>query len=53
MKYFNTPPFFVEIYRIVSNKALETSNNAIKPTGGQTILVSQSPDDQKSAGGCC
>lgn len=45
--------FFSEIYRIVSNKALETSNNAIKPTGGQTILVSQSPDDQKPAGGCC
>ncbi|CAO3634270.1 ras-like protein rab [Mucor lusitanicus] len=43
-----------EIYRIVSNKALETSNNAIKPTGGQTILVSQSPDEnQKSSGGCC
>jgi Ras-related protein Rab-11A len=44
----------IEIYKIVSNKALETSNNAIKPTGGQTILVSQSPDDnQKSSGGCC
>ncbi|KAL9547761.1 Ras-related protein Rab-11A [Mucor bainieri] len=43
-----------EIYRIVSNKALETSNNAIKPTGGQTILVSQSPDEnQKPSGGCC
>ncbi|KAI8993435.1 rab11 protein [Pilobolus umbonatus] len=42
-----------EIYRIVSNKALETSNNSIKPTGGQTILVSQSPEDQKPSGGCC
>ncbi|CAO3686361.1 unnamed protein product [Rhizopus stolonifer] len=42
-----------EIYRIVSNKALETSNNAIKPTGGQTILVSQSPDESKPSGGCC
>ncbi|CAO3610637.1 unnamed protein product [Cunninghamella echinulata] len=42
-----------EIYRIVSNKALESSNNAIKPTGGQTILVSQTPDEQKSSGGCC
>ncbi|CEI91505.1 Putative Ras-like protein Rab-11A [Rhizopus microsporus] len=41
------------IYRIVSNKALETSNNAIKPTGGQTILVSQSPDESKPSGGCC
>jgi Ras-related protein Rab-11A len=43
----------VEIYRIVSNKALESSNNAIKPTGGQTILVSQTPDEQKQGGGCC
>lgn len=42
----------IEIYRIVSNKALESSNNAIKPTGGQTILVSQTPDEQKQ-GGCC
>ncbi|KAI9277878.1 rab11 protein [Sporodiniella umbellata] len=42
-----------EIYRIVSNKALETSSNAIKPTGGQTILVSQSPDESKPSGGCC
>ncbi|EIE83619.1 GTPase [Rhizopus delemar RA 99-880] len=42
-----------EIHRIVSNKALETSNNAIKPTGGQTILVSQSPDEPKPSGGCC
>ncbi|KAI8882967.1 rab11 protein [Backusella circina FSU 941] len=42
-----------EIYRIVSNKALETSNNAIKPTGGQTILVSQSNEEEKPSGGCC
>ncbi|KAL0097527.1 rab11 protein [Phycomyces blakesleeanus] len=42
-----------EIYRIVSNKALESSNNVIKPTGGQTIMVSQSPDEQKQGGGCC
>jgi Ras-related protein Rab-11A len=44
---------YLEIYRIVSNKALESSNNAIKPTGGQTILVSQTPDEQKQGGGCC
>ncbi|GAA5799811.1 hypothetical protein HPULCUR_005230 [Helicostylum pulchrum] len=43
-----------EIYRIVSNKALESSNNTIKPTSGQTILVSQTPDEQaKQGGGCC
>ncbi|KAG2237737.1 hypothetical protein INT48_009675 [Thamnidium elegans] len=46
--------FFLEIYRIVSNKALESSNNTIKPTSGQTILVSQTPDEQaKQGGGCC
>lgn len=45
----------LEIYRIVSNKALESSNNTIKPTSGQTILVSQSPDEQakQGGGGCC
>ncbi|CEG73879.1 Putative Ras-like protein Rab-11A [Rhizopus microsporus] len=43
-----------EIYRIVSNKALESSNNTIKPTTGQTILVSQTPDEKaKQGGGCC
>ncbi|RCH82246.1 Ras- protein Rab-11A, partial [Rhizopus stolonifer] len=43
-----------EIYRIVSNKALESSSNTIKPTSGQTILVSQTPDEQaKQGGGCC
>ncbi|KAL9546822.1 Ras-related protein Rab-11A [Mucor atramentarius] len=44
-----------EIYRIVSNKALESSNNTIKPTSGQTILVSQTPDEQakQGGGGCC
>jgi hypothetical protein len=45
----------IEIYRIVSNKALESTNNAIKPTSGQTILVSQTPDEQakQGGGGCC
>jgi Ras-related protein Rab-11A len=44
-----------EIYRIVSNKALESSNNTIKPTSGQTILVSQTPDEKakQGGGGCC
>ncbi|RCH91238.1 hypothetical protein CU097_001841 [Rhizopus azygosporus] len=43
----------VEIYRIVSNKALESSNNTIKPTTGQTILVSQTPDEKAKQGGRC
>ncbi|KAG2175669.1 hypothetical protein INT43_001316 [Umbelopsis isabellina] len=42
-----------EIYRIVSNKALESSNDVIRPTGGETIVVSQSPDDQNKGGKCC
>ncbi|CAO3660810.1 unnamed protein product [Umbelopsis ramanniana] len=42
-----------EIYRIVSNKALESSNDVIRPTGGETIVVSQSSDDQKQGGKCC
>ncbi|KAG2174219.1 hypothetical protein INT43_004240 [Umbelopsis isabellina] len=42
-----------EIYRIVSNKALENSGDNIRPTGGQTISVSQSPDDQQQGGKCC
>lgn len=49
---FFSHTYTIEIYRIVSNKALESSNNAIKPTGGQTILVSQTPEEQKQ-GGCC
>jgi Ras-related protein Rab-11A len=43
----------LEIYRIVSNKALESSNDVIRPTGGETIVVSQSLDDQKQGGKCC
>ena len=42
----------LEIYRIVSNKALESSTNEIKPTAGETISVSQQPDEPKQ-GGCC
>lgn len=46
-------PRHSEIYRIVSNKALENSGDNIRPTGGQTISVSQSPDDQQQGGKCC
>ncbi|ORX62675.1 small GTPase [Hesseltinella vesiculosa] len=40
-----------EIYRIVSNKALESSNDVVRPTAGETIAVGQDNIDQKQ--GCC
>lgn len=43
-----------EIYRIVSNKALENSGDVIRPTGGATINVApNSGDPNAAAGGCC
>ncbi|KAG0313271.1 Ras- protein Rab-11A [Dissophora globulifera] len=42
-----------EIYRIVSNKALENSGDVIRPTGGETINVSPNSGDTAAAGGCC
>ncbi|CAO1615036.1 unnamed protein product [Jaminaea pallidilutea] len=46
-----------EIYRIVSNKALQSSDEVIKPSGGsETITVQTSADDGGAAGkkaGCC
>lgn len=45
--------FSLEIYRIVSNKALESSNDVIRPTAGQTINVNQPTEDEKQGGGCC
>lgn len=44
-----------EIYRIVSNKALQSSDDVIKPSGGETITVQPSADDggQQKKGGCC
>lgn len=51
----SSPP--TEIYRIVSNKALQSSDEVIKPTGGsETITVQTSTDDGGAAGkkgGCC
>ncbi|GJJ77044.1 Ras-related protein Rab-11A [Entomortierella parvispora] len=41
-----------EIYRIVSNKALESSGDVIRPTGGESINVAQ-PPDEAAAGKCC
>jgi len=45
--------FSTEIYRIVSNKALESSNDVIRPTAGQTITVTQPSEKEKQGGGCC
>jgi len=44
-----------EIYRIVSNKALQSSDDVIKPSGGETISVQPSTDDggSQKKGGCC
>lgn len=44
-----------EIYRIVSNKQLQSSDDVIKPSGGETISVQPSADDggQQKKGGCC
>jgi len=43
-----------EIYRIVSNKALESSSEpAIQPSGGATITVSPSVDAAAGKGGKC
>jgi Ras-related protein Rab-11A len=44
-----------DIYRIVSSKSLESSGDVIKPTGGETIIVSPSEGDggkQKNSQ-CC
>jgi Ras-related protein Rab-11A len=43
-----------EIYRIVSNKALESSQDVIKPSGGESITVTPSLDNSTAQkGGCC
>ncbi|KAG0254737.1 Ras- protein Rab-11A [Mortierella polycephala] len=42
-----------EIYRIVSNKALENSGDVIRPTGGEIINVTPASDDANAAGKCC
>ncbi|KAF9184666.1 Ras- protein Rab-11A [Haplosporangium sp. Z 767] len=42
-----------EIYRIVSNKALENSGDGIRPTGGEIINVTPASDDANAAGKCC
>jgi Ras-related protein Rab-11A len=44
-----------EIYRIVSSKALESSHDAIKPTGGESININPTPDDStgNKGGKCC
>ncbi|CAE6469346.1 unnamed protein product [Rhizoctonia solani] len=44
-----------EVYRIVSSKALESSADPIKPTGGETITVTPTVDNNANAAGgkCC
>ncbi|KAG8737382.1 Ras- protein Rab-11A [Ceratobasidium sp. 414] len=44
-----------EVYRIVSSKALESSADPIKPSGGETITVTPTVDNKANAagGGCC
>ncbi|WWC73772.1 uncharacterized protein I206_107744 [Kwoniella pini CBS 10737] len=44
-----------EIYRIVSSKSLESSGDVIKPSGGETILVTPTDGDggAKQGGKCC
>ena len=43
----------VDIYRIVSSKSLEQSEDPIKPTTGDTITVSHSVDTPANAGSKC
>ncbi|KAI9639025.1 ras family-domain-containing protein [Dioszegia hungarica] len=44
-----------DIYRIVSSKSLESSGDVIKPSGGETILVTPTADDggAQKGKGCC
>ncbi|KAL1406441.1 Rab GTPase ypt31 [Vanrija albida] len=44
-----------DIYRIVSSKSLESGGDVIKPTDGQTIIVTPTADDggAKQGGKCC
>ncbi|KAL9934229.1 hypothetical protein V8E36_006685 [Tilletia maclaganii] len=44
-----------EIYRIVSNRTLQSSEDVIRPGGGETITVQPSADDGGAAkkAGCC
>ncbi|KAJ2063895.1 Rab GTPase ypt31 [Coemansia aciculifera] len=42
-----------EIYLLVSNKAIESSQDNVQPGTGAQIIVSSADDYTKSAGGCC
>ena len=46
-------PSPTDIYRIVSSKSLEQSEDAIKPTTGDTIQVNPSVDTPANTGGKC
>lgn len=43
----------VDIYRIVSSKSLEQSDDPIKPTSGDTINVGHSVDTPANTSGKC
>ncbi|KAI7827366.1 small GTPase [Kickxella alabastrina] len=42
-----------EIYRIVSNKAIESSQDNVHPGSGAQIIMPSVDDHTKNAGGCC
>ncbi|KAJ1821313.1 Rab GTPase ypt31 [Coemansia sp. RSA 376] len=42
-----------EIYLLVSNKAIESSQDNVQPGTGAQIIVSSADDYTKSPGGCC
>ena len=47
------PNTILDIYRIVSSKSLEQSEDPIKPTSGDTIHVGPTQDQPSSQGGKC
>ncbi|OMJ16055.1 Ras-related protein Rab-11A [Smittium culicis] len=42
-----------QIYRIVSNKAIESSNEGVQPGAGAQIIVPSADDNSKPANKCC
>jgi Ras-related protein Rab-11A len=45
---------FIEIYRIVSSKALDSGDGAQAAIGaGTNISLSKPAEDKKAGGGCC
>jgi len=42
-----------DIYRIVSSKSLETADEPIRPSKGETVSVAPGSDEKSSVGKCC